>query len=93
MESGEGTAVGKACLVDFPGRLVVSAPGLGFFFFFFLQMSSVRWSSHAAWLVAVAGSKRKGCGGLGQGCFPVPEWESSGNGGGSAKYGPCGVSG
>ena len=34
MESGEGTAVGKAYLVDFPGRLVVSAPGLGFFFFF-----------------------------------------------------------
>lgn len=34
MGSGEGTAVGKACLVDFPGGLVVSAPVLGFFVFF-----------------------------------------------------------
>lgn len=90
MESGEGTAVGKAYLVDFPGRLVVSAPGLGFFFFF--CRCQVSGGLHML-LVAVAGSKRKGCGGLGQGWFPVPEWESSGNGGGSAKYGPCGVSG
>lgn len=80
MRSGEGTAVGKACLVDFPGGLVVSAPVLGFFFFF-LQMSSVRCYSHAAWLVSVAGSKRIGCGELGQGCLPVPEWKSSGSGG------------
>lgn len=74
MGSGEGTAVGKTYLVDLSGGLVVSAP-------VFLQMSSVRCYSHAAWLVVVAGSKRKGCGEVGQGCFPVPEWKSSGDGG------------
>ena len=74
MASGEGTAVGKAYLVDFSGGLVVSAPVFG--------GSSVRCCSHAAWLVVVAGSKRKGCGEVGQGCFPVPEWKSSGDGAG-----------
>lgn len=38
-ESKEGHSSRKACLVDFPGGLVVSAPVLGYFFFADVRVS------------------------------------------------------